>query len=116
METKTVNQALKDETVYPIPFGKLENIDIRRFGSIEAGNVEFTNVVSGSNEYKGSLADCLYTLLQAINFSEAGMSVGSLTDAQRKTILGMANRLYRDIGEEEKEDPLAPTVYIENWR
>ena len=113
METKTVIQALKDETVYPIPFGKLENIVIRRGLN---GDEEFSSGVSGTSEYKGALADCLYTLLQAINFSEAGMSVGSLTDAQRKTILGMANRLYKDIGEEEKEDPLAPAVYIENWR
>ena len=114
--TKTVIQALKDETVYPIPFGKLENIVIRRFGSLEAGNEEYTDAMSETKQYKGALADCLYTLLQAINFSEAGMSVGTLTDAQRKTILGMANRLYKDIGEEEKEDPLSPAVYIENWR
>lgn len=113
---KTVIQALKDETIYPVPFGKLENIVIRRFGSEERGNDEYNKSLDDTNEYKGAKADCLFSLLQAINFSEAGMSVGALTDAQRKTILRMANDLYKEIGEEEKEDPLKPTVYIENWR
>ena len=113
---KTVIQALKDETIYPVPLGKLENIVIRRLGSLEAGDVEFTKAFEATDEYKGAKADCLFSLLQAITFSEAGMSVGTLTDAQRKTILRMANDLYKEIGEEEKEDPLAPTVYIENWR
>jgi hypothetical protein len=113
---KTVIQALKDETIYPVPLGKIENIVVRRFGSEESGSVIYTKELSGTDEYKGALADCLYSLLQAVNFSEAGMSVGSLTDAQRKTILRMANDLYKEIGEEEKEDPLSPTVSIENWR
>lgn len=110
---KTVIQALKDETIYPVPLGKIENIVIHR--DLD-GDAEFTTAMSDSTEYKGALADCLYSLLQAINFSEAGMSVGALTDAQRKSILKRANGLYDEIGEDEKEDPLSPTVYIENWR
>lgn len=110
---KTVIQALKDETIYPIHFGKIENIVIHR--GLD-GDAEYDKAMSDSAEYKGALADCLFSLLQAVNFSEAGMSVGALTDAQRKTILKKANELYGEIGEEEKEDPLVPTVYIENWR
>lgn len=106
---KTVIQALKDETIYPIPLGKIENIIIKR--GIE-GDEAFTTETDATAEFKGALADCLYSLLQAINFSEAGMSVGALTDAQRKSILRRANALYGEIGEEEKDDPLEPKVFI----
>ena len=109
---KTVIQALRDEVIYAIPVGKVENIVIRRFGSVEAGSVEYTQAVSEQTEFKGATADCLYSLLQAVNFSEAGMSVGALTDAQRKSILKQANDLYGEIGEEPKDDPLNPTVEI----
>jgi hypothetical protein len=106
---KTVIQSLLDETLYPIPVGKVENIIITR--DLD-GDTDFTKDVTASKEYKGALADCLYSLLQAITFSEAGMSVGALTDAQRKSILKRANKLYGEIGEEEKDDPLDPKVFI----
>lgn len=110
---KTVIQALKDETIYPIPLGKIENIVIKR--GVD-GDAEYDKAMSETTEYKGALADCLFSLLQAINFSEAGMSVGALTDAQRKSILKRANSLYGEIGEEEQDDPAEPKVFIENWR
>ena len=109
---KTVFQALIDEVVYPIGIGKVENIVIKRFGSEGEGERQYTAAVADSTEYKGALADCLYSLLQAVSFSEADKSVSALTDSQRKTILGMANRLYNEIGEDEKDDPLKPKVYI----
>ncbi len=106
---KTVIQSLLDETIYPIPTGKVENIIIKRELVADA---DFTKALSDTKEYKGALADCLYSLLQAITFSEAGMSVGALTDAQRKSILKRANNLYDEIGEGEKDDPLDPKVFI----
>jgi hypothetical protein len=106
---KTVIQALRDEVVYPLPVGKVENIVIKRKLN---GDEEFTDSIAETFPFKGATADCLYSLLQAVNFSEAGMSVGALTDAQRKSILKQANDLYGEIGEEKKEDPLNPTVEI----
>lgn len=106
---KTVCQALIDEIYYPISLGKVENIIIER--DLD-GDADYSRKVSLSISYKGAKADCLFSLLQAINFSEADKSVGTLTDAQRKSILKMANALYKEIGEEEKEDPLTPRVYI----
>ena len=106
---KTVFQALIDEVIYPIPYGKVENILIAR--ELD-GDDKYTKVMASSISYKGALADCLFSLLQAINFSEADKSVGTLTDAQRKSILKQANGLYKEIGEEEKDDPLQPRVYI----
>lgn len=106
---KTVIKALIDEVHWPIPPGFAENICIRR--GLDACE-EISWQVMDSVNYKGALADCLCSLLQAINFSEAGMSVGNLSDAQRKAILKKANKLYAEIGEEEVEDEANPTVYI----
>lgn len=106
---KTVIQALIDEVHYPIPYGFVENVLIKR--NLSADD-EFSAKVAQGFPYKGALADCLFSLLQAVNFSEADKSVGALTDAQRKTILRMANKLYDEIGEEEVSDGAQPTVYI----
>ncbi len=106
---KTVIQALKDDIIWPVPLGKIENIVIKR--NLWAGE-EYTSEIADTPSYKGALADCLYSLIQSYTFSEAGMSVGALTDQQRKAILKRANGLYKDIGEEEKEDSENPTVYI----
>ena len=106
---KTVYQALIDEVIYPIPYGKVENIILRRGMD---GDQDFSAEIAASISYKGALADCLFSLLQAINFSEADKSIGALTDSQRKAILRMANRLYNEIGEPEVSDGQTPTVYI----
>jgi len=106
---KTVIQALIDEVIYPIPYGKVENIIIKR--GLYAGDTFDASVASGIS-YKGALADCLYSLITAINFSEADKSVGTLTDAQRKAILKRANALYGEIGEDEVDDGSTPRVYI----
>lgn len=106
---KTVSQALMDEILYPIPLGKVENIVTVRGLN---GSADFTAETASTASFKGALADCYFSLLQAVNFSEADKSVGALTDAQRKSILRMANKLYGEIGEEEVDDPLNPRVYI----
>ena len=106
---KTVIQALIDEVFYPIPYGKIENIVIKR--GLD-GSADFTSEVADTISYKGALADCLFSLLQAINFSEADKSVGTLTDTQRRAILKRANKLYREIGEDEVDDGSTPVVYI----
>lgn len=105
---KTVIQSLIDEVLYPLPYGKVENICIKR--GLEAQD-ELNADTATSAAYKGALADCLYSLIQAINFSEADKSVGTLTDAQRRLILRQANKLYSEIGEDEVADG-TPTVYI----
>ena len=105
---KTILQAIKDEIYYPVNDGLVENRILCR--GLTSGT-EFSAEVAQSKEYKGALADCLYSLIQAVNFSEADKSVGALTDAQRKAILKMVNKLYGEIGEESVYDG-TPTVYI----
>ena len=105
---KTVQQALKDEIHSPIPMGYVENVCIKRGINPEE---EFSGYIASQKEYKGAVADCLFSLVQAVNFSEADKSIGALTDGQRKLLLRRANGLYKEIGEDEVYDG-SPTVYI----
>ena len=74
------------------------------------GEVEYTVEVFRSNEWKGALADCLYSLLQAVSLSESDKSIGTLTDEDKKRLLVRINSLYQAIGEEPVEGQ--PMVYI----
>lgn len=106
---KTIGQALIDEVHIPIPFGYIENVCIKRGLDPEE---EFSKDIADCDLYKGALADCLYSLVQAVGFSESDKSIGSLTEDQRKAIVFNANKLYRSIGEDEVYLVSQPTVYI----
>lgn len=106
---KTIGQALIDSIHFPIPFGYIENVCIKR--GVDP-NDEFTHSVAVSDSFKGALADCLYSLIQSVNFSESDKSIGSLTDTQREAILIQVNQLYSSIGEEEVTISNKPMVYI----
>lgn len=106
---KTIQQALIDEIHYPIPVGFVENVMIRRGLSHYK---EFTIDIARSKEYMGALADCLYSLIQAINFSEADKSIGTLSEKQITAIISQMNAIYESIGEQPKEIELKPIVYI----
>lgn len=105
---KTIIQALIDEVHWPIPCGFVENVCIKRYLD---KNEEITPEIITSHAYKGALADCLYSLVQAINYSEADKTIGNLSDQQRKLLLRRANSLYDEIGEEEVDDG-EPRVYF----
>lgn len=93
---KTVLQALCDEVHYPIPIGFIENKLIER--QLD-GDAEYSYDVAQSKEWKGALADCLYSLLQAVTYSESDKSVGTLSDEDKKRLLVRINALYKSIGE-----------------
>lgn len=104
---KTVRQALIDEIHWPIPCGFVENVCIKRALDAEE---EFSFDIANSKAYKGALADCLYSLLQAVSLSESDKSVGTLSDKDKERLLVRINNLYAAIGE---ESPLGqPMVYI----
>ena len=107
--SKTIRQALTDEIVYPLPEGLLENKMISRGLN---GDDEFDIDASKSIEYRGAFADCLVALVQAVNFSEADKSVGSLSDEVKKKLLFRANSIYESIGEEEVLTEPKTMVYI----
>lgn len=98
---KTVRQALLDEIYYPIGHGFVENKLIER--GLD-GDAEYTADVSQSDGWKGALADCLMSLVQAVTVSEADKSIGVPTDTDKEYILKRARRLYRAIGEEDEAD------------
>ncbi len=97
----TISQALISKILYPIGKGYVDTVIVDR--GLVATDL-YTKEVGETDNFKGALADCLYSLLQAVNFSEADKSIGNLTDEQRKRILRQANDLYDEIGEPTKED------------
>lgn len=105
---KTVREALIDEVFYPIPEGYVENVIVKR--QLQADE-DFDVSVLTSTEWKGAVADCLASLIQAVDLSEADKSVHSMTDEQRRLVLKKANRLYGEIGEP-LVDSGAPKVII----
>ena len=106
---KTIQQALIDEIHYPIPEGFVENVMIKRklnpVGDCDSDTMN-------SKEYMGALADCLWSLVQAINFSEADKSFGSLSDKDKERILLRVNAIYNAIGKPSVELDAKPMVYI----
>lgn len=106
---KTVRQALKDEIHYPISEGFVENVMIKR--NINADD-EFDCDMALSKDYQGAVADCLWSLVQAINFSEADKSFGALSDKDKERILLRVNSIYKTIGEPLVELEAKPTVYV----
>lgn len=104
---KTIKQALIDEIYYPIPIGLVENKMIERQ---LYGDDEYTFEVAKSKEWKGALADCLFSLIQAVSLSESDKSIGTLSDKDKERLLVRINALYKSIGESHALGQ--PMVYI----
>jgi hypothetical protein len=104
---KTIKQALIDEIHYTIPLGFVENKMIERQLN---GDDEYTFEVAQSKEWKGALADCLYSLIQAVSLSESDKSIGTLSDKDKERLLVRINALYKTIGESPALGQ--PMVYI----
>lgn len=103
---KTVKQALIDEIHYPISEGFVENKLLSRgIGP----DYELTVDVLKSNGFRGAVADCLWSLIEAPSFSEADKSI-SLAD--RDIILKKVNSIYLSIGEKAVDTADKPAVYI----
>lgn len=103
---KTITQALIDEIHYPIGSGIIENKMILR--GLNADD-EYDMEVAKSSAFIGAVADCLYSLISAPNFSEADKSF-SLSD--KNLILKKVNSLYSIIGEPSVALEGKPMVYI----
>lgn len=104
---KTILQALIDEIHYPIPLGFVENKLIERQLN---GEDEFSFEVCQSDKWKGALADCLFSLVQAVSLSESDKSIGTLSDKDKERLLVRINALYKAIGESPALGQ--PMVYI----
>ena len=71
---------------------------------------EYDMDVAKSKAFIGAVADCLYSLISAPNFSEADKSF-SLSD--KEMILRKVHSLYNSIGEASATLGVKPMVYIE---
>ena len=103
---KTVRQALIDEVHYPISVGFVENKLLSRGLNPDD---ELTIETLKSNEFRGAVADCLWSLIEAPSISEADKSI-SLGD--RDIILRKVNSIYLAIGEKAVDIADKPAVYI----
>lgn len=74
------------------------------------GDDEYTFEVAQSKEWKGALADCLYSLIQAVSLAESDKSIGTLSDKDKERLLVRINALYKTIGESPALGQ--PMVYI----
>ena len=102
---KTILQALKDEVHYKLSSGFFENRLLER--GLD-GDYECTVETLKSKPFKGAVADCLRSLVQAPNISEGDIS---LSLSEKDKIISLANGIYRSIGE--KDNCFGePTVYI----
>lgn len=104
---KTILQALKDEVHYKLSSGFFENRLLERELN---GNDECTIEIFKSKPFKGAVADCLKSLVQAQNYTEGDVSM-SLSDKKIEEASKLANSIYRSIGESDKCFG-EPTVYI----
>lgn len=102
---KTILQALKDEVHYKLSSGFFENRLLER----ELDGTENCTVeIFKSKRFKGAVADCLVSLIQAPDFTEGDVS---FSQSDKDKILALANSVYNSIGETEKVVG-EPIVYI----
>ena len=111
---KTIREALMDEIHYPLGVGFVDNkLLARGLDPNEVFKAEDGQRILTSKAFIGAKADCLFSLIEAPNVSEAGLSV-SLGD--RNAILKKVNSLYISIGEEEKSIDVPTVTFGCPWR
>jgi hypothetical protein len=102
----TTQEALKAQVQYPLPANFFASIMVKRG---LAGDGECTKEIMESSEFKGAMADCIkQIILYPSSISEGGMSISK---ADKNDLLFIANRLYREIGEEPISERPKVTFY-----
>ena len=95
MPALTVQAALKAQVQYPLPANFFSSVMIKR--GLD-GEGECTKEIMESSSFKGAMADCLKQIIMyPSSISEGGMTISK---ADKKDLLFLANRLFREIGEE----------------
>ena len=93
--TPTILAALKSQVQYPLPQDFFLTVLVGR--GLD-GSDDCTQEILASAAFKGANADCLkQIILYPSSISEGGMSISK---ADKRDLLFLANRLYREIGEE----------------
>lgn len=105
---RTVKQALLDEIHYPISDGFVSNKLLSR-GLSEDEEISYEIIQSPM--FSGAVADCLFSLIEAPNVSESGVSF-SISD--KELILKKVNAIYSSLEEPEVALQSVPKVTILN--
>lgn len=105
MSELTVLSSLMAQVQYPLPADFYQSIMVKR----GLADGECTKEIMESAEFKGAQADCLKQIILYPNsVSEGGMSISK---ADKNDLLFIANRLYREIGEEPISERPTITFY-----
>lgn len=95
MENQTTLAVLRAQVQYPLPSDFFLSVMIKR--GLD-GDAVCTQEIMDSAEFIGAQADCIrQIILYPSSISEGGMS---LSKADRNSLITMADKLYRSIGEE----------------
>ncbi len=106
MAELTILAAIKSQVQYPLPSDFYLTILVKR--GLDGDGV-CTKETLESAGFKGAQADCLRQIILYPNsISEGGMSI---TKADRQSLLFMANKLYKEIGEEPIDERPKVTFY-----
>ena len=106
MTALTILAAIKAQVQYPLPSDFYLTVIVKR--GLD-GDVVCTKEIMESAGFKGAQADCLRQIILYPNsISEGGMSISK---ADRQSLLFMANKLYREIGEEPIDERPKVTFY-----
>lgn len=106
MAELTVLSALKAHVQYPLPDDFYKTVLMKR--GLADGDV-CTQEILLSPQFTGAHADCLRQIIVfPASISEGGMSISK---ADRQSLMDMANRLYRSIGESAIEERPKITFY-----
>lgn len=106
MAELTVFSALKAQVQYPISEDFFNTVMMKRGLN---GEDACTKEILDSSNFIGAHADCLkQVIIYPNSISEGGMSISK---ADRQSLLAIANRLYRSIGEDAVEEKPKITFY-----
>lgn len=92
---KTILQALKSVSGYPLPQRTLESIAVDRGINIED---EATSEVMKSKDFKLAKADIFWWVATAPSVGEKGFSISLLSD-DKKRLQDKANAIYKEYGD-----------------
>ncbi len=99
-----VRTALKNTVSFPLSDGQVEVISVERGLDL---NAQFTKEIGRSAGFLLSKADMIRCIVTALNVSEGGVSISV---ADRKTLIGIANGIYQRFEPESVLQEAIPTV------
>ena len=99
-----IRTALKNTVSFPLSNGQVEVIAVERGLNLSD---EFTKTIGRSAEFQLAKADMIRCIVTALNVTEGGVSISV---ADRKTLIGIANGIYLKHEPESLIQDATPTV------